>query len=214
MGTEPARRRVVLATSNRGKVKELVAIFSAVSESIALDFLTLSDFADHPIVQQGVQEPADTLSENARIKALAYSNALGLPCIADDSGLEVDALDGRPGVHSARFSGENATDESNRAHLLSKVTIHSDPLSARFRCVLVLASNGEVIAEESGVVEGRIVRAARGSKGFGYDPLFVPDGYSQTMAELDAETKNSLSHRGRAASKLRAHLYSFANAAR
>jgi XTP/dITP diphosphohydrolase len=119
--------------------------------------------------------------------------------IADDSGLEVDGLDGAPGVWSARFSGANATDASNRALLLEKLEgVRGKERSARFRCVIVLAQAGRKLAAFSGSVEGVIINQEKGSGGFGYDPLFVPEGHCETFAQLGAEVKNALSHRARA----------------
>lgn len=147
-------------------------------------------------------ENGRTFEENAVIKAVAASRALEGLVLADDSGLEVDLLDGAPGIRSARYAGEKATDQENRERLLEALSLANhvaeEPVKARFRCVIAVAAEGKVLATFSGSVEGRIVLAEAGTGGFGYDPLFIPDGYSQTFAELDPETKNRLSHRGRA----------------
>jgi XTP/dITP diphosphohydrolase len=151
-----------------------------------------------------VEETGETFEENASLKALAASAHFEGWVLADDSGLEVDALGGAPGVRSARFSGEGATDASNRALLLEKLAgIPEDQRSARFRCVIALARGGEVLAHFSGSVEGAIIASEKGEGGFGYDPLFVPVGFSETFAELSAETKNRLSHRGRALAEMK-----------
>jgi XTP/dITP diphosphohydrolase len=128
--------------------------------------------------------------------------------VADDSGLEVDALKGAPGVYSARYAGEGATDQQNVERLLAELRRSGvrPPFSARFRCVLALARNGEAVKTFDGAVEGTIVDAPRGEGGFGYDPVFLPTGFEQTFGELTAEKKNSLSHRGRAIRLLRAVL--------
>jgi XTP/dITP diphosphohydrolase len=125
-------------------------------------------------------------------------------CLADDSGLEVDALEARPGVYSARYAGEGATDAENNAKLLDELGSAPDDLrTARFRCAIVLVDeSGRELATADGACEGRIAGEPRGTHGFGYDPLFVPDGYAQTMAELGPETKNEISHRAKAAAKL------------
>lgn len=146
-------------------------------------------------------ETGSTFEENAAIKALAALQDAppGALALADDSGLEVDALGGRPGVHSARFAGGDATDADNRARLLRELEgVPDDRRTARFRCALALARDGTVIATVHGSVEGRILTTERGSGGFGYDSLFQPDGWSETFAELAPEIKNRLSHRGRA----------------
>lgn len=146
-----------------------------------------------------VEETGVTFEENAALKALAISKiATGL-VLADDSGLEVDALQGAPGVYSARFSGPNATDANNRFLLVQKLrALGGEQFQARFRCVMVLAAQGEMLGSFTGVVNGQVILEERGSQGFGYDPLFVPQGYTETFAELQPEIKNSLSHRGRA----------------
>ena len=127
-----------------------------------------------------------------------------MPCLADDSGLEVDALGGRPGVYSARYAGEGATDAQNNVKLLDELSDTADQQrTARFRCAIVVVDGtGRELATAEGACEGRIGRDPKGTHGFGYDPLFVPDGYAQTMAELGLETKNEISHRAQAAAKL------------
>ena len=151
-----------------------------------------------------VEETGITFEENATLKALAVSEHFGGWVIADDSGLEVDRLGGAPGVWSARFSGVGATDASNRALLLEKLAgARGKERSARFRCVIVLARGGQKLAAFSGSIEGVIINQEKGSGGFGYDSLFVPEGHCETFAELGAEVKNTLSHRSRALEGLR-----------
>ena len=144
-----------------------------------------------------IAETALTFLGNATLKALGVSGIYDGLVVSDDSGLEVDALEGAPGVFSARFAREKATDAENRALLLEKMS--GVPLrSARFRCVMVLARGDTVLGSFSGAVEGHILEKERGEHGFGYDSLFVPEGFAQTFAELPADTKNQLSHRARA----------------
>ena len=148
------------------------------------------------------EETGNTFEENAAIKALTASRALNGLVLADDSGLEVDALDGAPGIRSARYAGKNATDQENRDRLLEELArlnhIAEEPMAAHFHCAMALAEGGKVLGIFCGRVEGRIVLAEAGTGGFGYDPLFIPEGYGQTFAELDPATKNRLSHRARA----------------
>ncbi len=145
-------------------------------------------------------------AENALVKARALYAVVGVPAIGDDSGLEVDALDGAPGIRSARFAGEEAGDAENNALLLSRLRgVEPERRTARFRCVLAMVSaNGDLVVE--GTCEGVILHAPRGRAGFGYDPLFLPAGESRTFAELPEGEKDRLSHRGRAAAALRASI--------
>jgi len=186
-------QNLILATRNRHKTGELAAMLGP--------GWLVEDLTAH----RDLPEPAETgltFEENAVIKARAASSALPGLVLADDSGLEVDALDGAPGVRSARYAGEKATDAQNRARLLSELSrfTHAaeEPLTARFRCVIAVAQAGKILATFSGEVPGRILLAEAGTGGFGYDSLFVPDGYDRTFAEMDPALKNRLSHRGRA----------------
>ena len=186
---------VLVSTRNAHKLVEIRQILGPSFE--------LLDLSSVPALGE-VEETGTTFEENAALKALAASAHFGGWVLADDSGLEVDALGGAPGVRSARFSGEGATDVTNRALLLEKLaTVPADQRSARFRCVIALARGGEVLAHFSGAVEGAIIQSEKGEGGFGYDPLFVPEGFGETFAELGAETKNRLSHRGRALAALK-----------
>ncbi len=190
--------RFVLATANPDKAAEIAAILGPGVE-----------LYPRPAAVGEVEEAGDTLEENARIKARALVEATGRPAIADDTGLEVATLAGRPGVYSSRYAGEGASYADNVAKLLAEMAGQTER-SARVRTVaLVLWPDGrELVAE--GQVSGRICEEARGSDGFGYDPVFVPDGESRTFAEMALEEKNSVSHRGRAfralAEKLRSSL--------
>jgi len=199
---------LVVATHNRGKLDELRALLSP----LGVQVLSVQDVSKREIV---VVEDGDTFEANAKKKAKTVADATLMLTIADDSGLEVDALGGAPGVRSARFAGERATDaENNAARLAALDTLDADPggtradetFAARFRCVLALidpfVNDGEPIVVE-GTCEGKITRTPRGSGGFGYDPLFLVDGTDKTMAELDEHEKNRISHRGRAFDKLR-----------
>ena len=186
---------VLVSTRNAHKLVEIRQILGPSFE--------LLDLSSVPALGE-VEETGTTFEENAALKALAASAHFDGWVLADDSGLEVDALGGAPGVRSARFSGEGATDVTNRALLLEKLaTVPADQRSARFRCVIALARAGEVLAYFGGAVEGAIIQSEKGEGGFGYDPLFVPEGFGETFAELGAETKNRLSHRGRALAGLK-----------
>jgi XTP/dITP diphosphohydrolase len=146
-----------------------------------------------------VEETGATFAENAALKALAISRLFPGIVLADDSGLTVDALGGDPGVRSARFAGEDATDTQNRGKLIDLLkTLPAREFPARFRCEMVLANQGKVLGSFSGTVEGIVVPAERGQHGFGYDSMFIPAGHSQTFAELSSDIKNSLSHRAQA----------------
>ncbi|MDA0812626.1 MAG: RdgB/HAM1 family non-canonical purine NTP pyrophosphatase [Verrucomicrobia bacterium] len=191
---------LVIATHNSHKTDEIRAMLSDVAKSV-------TDLTQFPGIPPA-DETGTTFVANATIKALAACDALPKDSwvLADDSGLEVDALNGAPGIYSARYSGEHATDATNRVKLLSELGAtgaRGKERSARFRCVLVLARNGEVVASCDGSVEGIITNEGKGGGGFGYDPLFVPEGHCATFAELSAEVKNSLSHRARAVEALR-----------
>jgi len=185
--------RLLIATRNRHKTGELAALLGAAFQ--------VEDLTAHPDMPE-IEETGATFLENATLKAQTASRFFGgeVLVMADDSGLEVDALGGAPGVCSARFAGEGATDRTNLELLLDRlasVKLGTDR-AARFRCVIALARNGECTASFEGVCEGRIIDEPRGREGFGYDPVFVPQGESRTFAELPAEVKNRLSHRGKA----------------
>jgi XTP/dITP diphosphohydrolase len=185
--------KLLLATKNRGKVEEILGLLGLAAQK-NVEVLTLADM-------QTVREPREegkTFTENAKIKALHYAAAYRVLCIADDSGLAVEALGSRPGGRSARYAGEQATDEENNALLLDDLNPHPRPWKAVFVCVAVCALPGRVVAEASGRVAGEIVPVRRGTGGFGYDPIFLVEGTGKTMAELSTEEKNRVSHRGQA----------------
>jgi XTP/dITP diphosphohydrolase len=184
---------IVLATKNPGKIEEIKS-YEACS---GIDWFTYSDFDNFP----EVEETGDSFLDNAIIKAKSVSRSTGKAALADDSGLIVDALGGRPGVYSSRHAGPGATDKANRDKLLAEIDGIKDisRRSARFICSMVLwdADNGLVFKTE-GICEGVIGFEEKGSGGFGYDCLFIPEGYDKTMAELDSKEKNIISHRGKA----------------
>jgi XTP/dITP diphosphohydrolase len=183
--------KLLLATANIGKVHEMRAVLSA----LPIEILDLRDLALH----LDIHEDGATYAENAAKKATAYVAASGLPTLADDSGLEVDALNGEPGLRSARYAPlPNATDADRRAYLLSRLKDKPRPWTARFRCILALAIPQQELAFFEGVCEGEIIPEERGAGGFGYDPIFLLPALNQTMAELSISEKNALSHRGRA----------------
>jgi XTP/dITP diphosphohydrolase len=197
---------LVVATLSAGKRRELAALLG----HLGLTLVDLSAFPEAP----PVAEDADTYLANARAKAVAASRHTGLPALADDSGLEVDALGGAPGVRSARFAGEGASDDENVALLLERLRGVPDAArTARFRCVIVVArpDGGELVAE--GTCEGRITTEARGRGGFGYDPVFFHPPSGATFAELDAEAKQRVSHRAAACRALEPQLLAFLSAA-
>lgn len=190
---------IVLATQNEGKLSELRALLW----DLPIELVSLAESLKERV---SIPETGDTFEANAMAKASLVCRATQLPALADDSGLEVEALGGRPGVRSARFAHERATDAENNAALLRAMeAVEDSARAARFRCVLALAtpSREEVLLAE-GRCEGRIAMNPRGSGGFGYDPLFVVDDMNgRAMAELDEVEKNGVSHRGRAARALR-----------
>jgi XTP/dITP diphosphohydrolase len=185
-------RRVVVATANPDKAREMRAVL--VDAGLALELV------ERPAGVPEVEETGTTLEENARLKAEALRDATGLPAVADDTGLEVDALDGAPGVLSARYAGPGATYDDNVRKLLAELASRPGlPRSARFRTVVVLAEidGAEIVA--SGSVEGLITDEARGAEGFGYDPVFAPAAAGgRTFAEMEPARKHALSHRGQA----------------
>lgn len=192
---EIEEKTIVIATRNSGKAKEFAALFAKEGYQIK----TLLDYPDLP----DVEETGTTFEENARLKAETIAQLLQQPVLADDSGLVVDALNGMPGIFSARFAGERKSDAANNAKLLHELTnVPDEQRTAHFHCTLVFAAP----QKESLVVEadwdGRIARIPQGDNGFGYDPLFIVPGYDKTSAELTSEEKNKISHRGMAVKEL------------
>ena len=186
---------LVIATSNQHKLKE----FKALLQGFPLTILSLEDFPDIP----AIVEDGKNFYENALKKALTVARHTGKLTVADDSGIEVDALEGRPGVYSARFAGEDATDEANNTKLLKELEgISPDRRGACFKCVLVIAPPDGETAFVEGECRGSIIQEARGGYGFGYDPLFLVPEYNKTFSEITPEEKNKISHRARALQKL------------
>ncbi len=192
---------LVVATRNSGKLREIRRLL----ESKGVSILGMDSFPDAP----DVDEDGDTFAANAVKKALAVARFTGKPCLADDSGLEVAALQGRPGVHSARFAGVDADDHDNNCRLLHDMdSVPDDQRQAAFCCVMALCLPGAPPRLFEGRVEGRILRQERGDGGFGYDPLFWLPEFACTMAELPLDTKNRISHRGQAMRLVVAYLSS------
>lgn len=192
--------QLIVATRNAHKTREI--------EQILGSALAVRDLTAHPEISE-ITESGTSFEENAKLKAIAVSRKLPGLVIADDSGLEIEALGGAPGIHSARYAGTNASDTERIAKLLSRVANveeKSNQRRARFRCVLAVARDGQVLATLEGVVEGKIAERPRGSHGFGYDPIFIPNGFEETFAELPDEVKNNISHRAKAIRKLQAEL--------
>lgn len=191
--------RVVLATGNAGKLRELRSLL----EGLRLDVVPQTELGVEP-----ADETGDTFEANALLKARHAARVTGLPAIADDSGIEVDALDGRPGVRSARYAGEHASDADNNAKLLDELASVAEPRTARYRCVIAYVASADdpepVLA--AGAWEGAIGRTPRGSGGFGYDPLFLVGTGHLTAAELPPDEKNRVSHRAHALQELVARL--------
>lgn len=192
--------KIVAATGNKHKIEEIESI----TKKFGMNVITK---AEAGVGGLEVEETGTTFEENSLIKAEAIMKATGMPAIADDSGLEADALDGAPGVYSARFSGEGATDESNNAKLLKLMeNVPDDKRSARFVSVVTLCFPDGTVVAARGECPGTLRRSPRGDGGFGYDPLFVPVGYDKTYAEISAEEKNIISHRAKALGILRMKL--------
>ncbi|HEV7700181.1 MAG TPA: RdgB/HAM1 family non-canonical purine NTP pyrophosphatase [Pyrinomonadaceae bacterium] len=185
-------KRLLIATNNQGKVEELRGMFAGSS----IEVVSLAAFGNIP----EIEETGATFAENARLKAAGYALATGLPALADDSGLQVAALGGRPGVLSARYGSEVSSFAQKIEMLLAEVLASgSQDRSARFVCDITLASpNGEIVATKEGICDGLIIEKPRGSGGFGYDPIFMPLGYEKTFGELSSAIKSQISHRARA----------------
>jgi len=196
-----ATRTLLVATHNRGKLRELQQLLAG----LPFCLVSLNDFPAIPTVE----ETGTTFAENASLKASGYGRQAGVLTLADDSGLEVFALGNRPGVHSARYAGGAATDYERVQKLLRAMTFHEDR-SARFRCSVAIGDEcGRILNVSAGVCEGRIISAPKGSGGFGYDPIFVPNGYDKTFGELSVEIKNNISHRADAMVKIIPFLQGF-----
>ena len=184
-------KRIVFATNNKNKLREMREIMSGLYEVLSLD-----DIGCH----EEIVEDADTIEGNAKIKADFVTNKYHVDCFADDTGLEVEALGGAPGVYSARYAGEHCSYQDNVNKMLNAMTGQTNRKAA-FRTVIALNLNGTSYTFE-GRCDGQILEAQRGTDGFGYDPIFLPDGFDQSFAEMSHEAKNAISHRGRATRKL------------
>lgn len=194
--------RLLIATHNLGKLIEYQEMFA----DLPFELVTLDDVG----IQDDVAENGATFAENARVKALDYARASGLFTLADDSGLQVDALDGEPGIHSKRYAGENKSDAERITFLLDKLRdVPPGNRAARFRCAIALALPDGKLWETDGTCEGKIAFEPRGSNGFGYDPIFEVAERGVRMAELSTTEKNRVSHRARAAEKARRILQAF-----
>ena len=193
-------QQLIAATHNRNKTREIQQILGPKFE--------VRDLSAYPEISETV-ESGKSFEENAKLKAIAVSKKMPGLVIADDSGLEVEVLGGAPGIYSARYAGAKATDKENIDRLLEELTrigAQRDQRRARFRCVLALARNGQMLGTFEGTTDGTIVDQPRGLHGFGYDPIFVPKGFGHTFAELPAELKNRISHRAQAIRVLAAKL--------
>ncbi|CAN5270222.1 non-canonical purine NTP diphosphatase [soil metagenome] len=185
-------KKIFLASGNPHKIEELKQILNPMG-------IKLKSTLDYPAAGE-VEEDQPGLKGNALKKARLWFKTTGLPSLADDTGLEVDALNGAPGVHSARYAGDDATYDKNVEKLLSELK-GTDARTAQFRTVIAFIDSDETEFFFEGICKGEIITDKRGDKGFGYDPIFIPDGYNQTFAELSSEEKNKISHRGIAVRK-------------
>lgn len=195
--------KLVVGTKNHGKIRELREFLAG----LPIEILGLHEFPN--IIEP--EETGATFAENAALKARYYAQATGFLALSDDSGLEVAALNGAPGVYSARYAGENASDEERTLKLLDELNlIENESKLARFVCAITIAdAKGAIIFETEGVCEGKIAQVPRGENGFGYDPIFIPDGFEQTFGELSSTAKAEISHRARALKKIIAYLRDF-----
>ncbi len=196
---EIVNNKIIFASKNKGKIRELKALLAGKN----VDLLSLHNYPDAP----SIIEDGQTFLENALKKARAVSEYTGRTVIADDSGLEVDCLGGAPGIHSARYSGAEATDEQNIHKLLEEMEgVPGEKRGAAFRCLLVLYRTDGTFETFEGKLKGTISLGPSGSEGFGYDPVFIVPEYGKTVAEIDPEIKNRISHRGIAFAKLKERL--------
>ncbi|MBK9098247.1 MAG: RdgB/HAM1 family non-canonical purine NTP pyrophosphatase [bacterium] len=190
-------KKIIFASKNEGKVKEVRHILKGINSEI----LSLNDVG----YTDEIHESADTFEGNAKIKAEIIYKKFKLPTIADDSGIVALQLGNEPGVYSARYAGENATDEDNNRRLIERLKSFPEPHKGKFVCAAVYYFGGDFIVA-MGEIIGSIIKEPRGTNGFGYDPLFLPDGYDKTTAELPPEIKNKISHRFRAFNQLKKYL--------
>lgn len=190
-------KQILLATTNKGKLKDVKEIL----KELDVEILCFLDFEDYP----EVEETGSSFLENAELKVKAAYKKYNIPCLADDSGLESFQLNGEPGIYSARYAGENSDDEKNNQKLILKLSDYPEPHKGRFVCAAVFF-DGKKIESAIGEIRGNIIKSPKGQNGFGYDPLFIPDGYDKTMAELSHEEKNMISHRLNAFKELKKFL--------
>jgi len=190
-------KQILLATTNKGKLHDVKEIL----KDIDVEILSFLDFDDYP----NVEETGFTFLENAELKAKAAFEKYGIPSFGDDSGLESFQLNGEPGIYSARYAGEDADDEKNNLKLIKKLSQYPEPHLGRFVCAAIYY-DGKEIKSAMGEVRGNIIKSPRGNNGFGYDPLFIPNGYNITTAEMSHEEKNKISHRLNAFKKLKKFL--------
>lgn len=192
-------KKIIIATKNKGKAKDFEALFGP----LGYEVLTLHDVAE----EMDVEETGTTFEENALLKATALASHLQTIVIADDSGLEIDALDGRPGIYSARYAGEEKSDEANIDKVLEELRdVKESERTARFVCSIAVASPSREPFTVRGTCEGVIAHERKGSNGFGYDPIFFVPSQNKMMAELSAEEKGAISHRGNAIKQLASNL--------
>ncbi|MFC1683310.1 RdgB/HAM1 family non-canonical purine NTP pyrophosphatase [Candidatus Zixiibacteriota bacterium] len=192
--------KLILATRNQHKILEMTEILNDLNE---IELIPLTLFRRLPeVVESGA-----TLRDNALIKARHAAHLTGCLCLAEDTGLEIDALEGKPGVRSARFAGENSSYEENVEKVLDLMKdVSSEARGARFRSIVAIMGPGDEPEVIEGICRGTIISERRGQEGFGYDPIFVPESYDQTFAQMDAELKNKISHRARALEKAKEYL--------
>lgn len=186
-------KKILIATKNKGKLNDIKEIF----KDLDVEIISFLDFENSP----DVEETGKTFEENAMLKAKACFELYKIPCIGDDSGLVVEQLNGEPGIYSARYAGEKSNDFLNNEKLIKEIQKFPEPHRAKFVCVACYF-DGEKIISAYGEVNGRIITEPRGKNGFGYDPLFIPNGFDKTFAELSHEEKNKISHRSMAFRKL------------
>lgn len=191
------KKQILLATTNKGKLHDVKEIL----KDTDVEILSFLDFDDYP----NVEETGSTFLENAELKCQAAFEKYGIPSFGDDSGLESFQLNGEPGIYSARYAGEDADDEKNNLKLISKLSELPEPHFGRFVCAAVYF-DGKNYKSAIGEIRGNIIKIPRGKNGFGYDPLFIPIGYDNTMAELSHEEKNKISHRLNAFKELKKYL--------
>lgn len=186
-------KKILIATKNKGKLNDIKEIF----KDLDVEIISFLDFADSP----DIDETGKTFEENAQLKAKACYDKYGIPAIGDDSGLVVEQLNGEPGIYSARYAGENANDFLNNEKLIKAIQKFPEPHRAKFVCVASYY-DGKNFTNAYGEVKGRVITEPRGKNGFGYDPLFIPNGYLETFGELSHQEKNKISHRSMAFRKL------------